>query len=62
MYDEFEYYSEDELIKYYAKQISQYCKAHRCATCPFYIGDKCTFLSDSPDQWKGIDDTKGGAE
>lgn len=57
MYDEFEYYSEDELIKYYAKQISQYCKAHRCATCHFHTAEgSCIFLRNSPSDWKGIEE------
>ena len=48
------YYDEVEKVKYYARCIRAYCKEHRCATCPFYINDKCTFLKDSPDNWKGI--------
>ena len=44
-----------EVVKYHARQIRTFCKEHRCATCPFYIDDKCTFLKDSPCDWRGIE-------
>lgn len=48
-------FNEIELVKYYARKISLFCKDHRCATCPFCVqGKMCEFLNDSPDQWKGI--------
>ena len=52
------YHDDVELIKYYARKLASFCKEHRCATCPFYINDKCTFLKDSPDNWRGIEDKK----
>lgn len=49
--------NEVELIKYYARKISSFCKDHRCATCPFYTTDGiCKFLNNSPCDWKGIED------
>lgn len=51
-----DYINHIEVIKYHARQIRNFCKEHRCATCPFCVqGKMCEFLKDSPDQWKGID-------
>lgn len=49
------YHDDVELIKYYARKISAFCNDHRCATCHFYVDDKCTFLKNSPCDWKGIE-------
>lgn len=46
---------QDEMVKYHARCIRAYCKEHRCATCHFYLDDKCTFLKDSPCDWEGIE-------
>ena len=51
----FNYAYKDDVIKYHARQIRAYCKEHRCATCPFHVDDKCTFLKDSPCDWRGIE-------
>ena len=55
MYEEIEYYHEIELINYYIRKISSFCKEHRCATCPYHISEGCSFLRNSPCDWKGID-------
>lgn len=44
-----------DVVKYHARQIRTFCKEHRCATCPFHVDDKCTFLKDSPCDWRGIE-------
>lgn len=50
-----EYINRVEVIKYHARQISNFCKEHRCATCPFYTPDGiCKLLTTSPCDWKGI--------
>lgn len=52
-----------DLIKYYARKIAEFCKGHRCATCPFYTYEGiCTFYKHTPDNWKGIEEKKDGAE
>ena len=49
-------FNDAELIKYYARKISEFCKEHRCATCPFSSSDGiCIFYKHSPDNWRGID-------
>ena len=51
------YHDDVELIKYYARKISSFCKDHRCATCPFHTPEgSCSFLRNSPCEWKGIED------
>lgn len=55
MYEEIEYFHEIELINYYIRKISSFCKDHRCATCPLSNNGSCKLLKSSPDQWKGID-------
>lgn len=49
-------FNEIELVKYYARKISCFCKDHRCATCPFHTPEgSCSFLRNSPSDWKGIE-------
>ena len=55
MYEEIEYYHEIELINYYIRKISSFCKEHRCATCPYHTSEGCSFLRNSPCDWKGIE-------
>lgn len=51
-------FNEIELVKYYARKISVFCKEHRCATCPFCTNDTCNFFGHSPDGWKVIEEVK----
>ena len=47
--------NEIEQVKFHARKIAEFCKEHRCATCPFSKNDCCTFLRHSPYNWKGIE-------
>lgn len=53
-----EYINHIEVIKYHARQIRNFCKDHRCATCPFCTNDTCNFFGHSPDGWHGIEEVK----
>lgn len=48
-----------EVVKYHARQIRTFCKEHRCATCPFHTDMGCSFLRNSPYEWKGLEDNDG---
>lgn len=51
-----ELFNQVEVMKYHARQIKNFCKDHRCATCPFHTPeDSCSFLRNSPSDWKGIE-------
>lgn len=49
------YHDNVELIKYYVRKISDFCKEHRCATCPLSNMGSCRLLINSPYEWKGIE-------
>ena len=54
-----ELFNQVEVMKYHARQIRNFCKEHRCATCHFHTPeDGCSFLRNSPCDWKGIEDNE----
>ena len=53
-----ELFNQVEVMKYHARQIRTFCKEHRCATCPFHNDMGCSFLRNSPYEWKGIEEVK----